>query len=176
MYYSKINILVLFSLFATLSSFAVAEPNFQGSGNEAGNVNSYITYPELSSSDLEYRLGKKRIFRVSYGSGIDISSFSAVLNGKDISRRFHPEAGDAEHVYLPLRKGINTLRFKISDKGDERNGVVPNWDVDEFSISLKGLQVTPRYLEAPNGFEKVVIPPARMSNTNRPVTIDKSKR
>lgn len=176
MNYSKINLAVFSSLFIVSSSFALEESNFLGDGNEGVTINSYMAFPEIASSNLEYRLGQKRIFKISYGNQIDKTTFSAVLNDKDISRRFHPVEGESEHVYLPLRKGANTLRLKISDKGDESNGVVPNWDIDEFSITLKGLEVIPRYLEPPKGFEKGEMPPARTGKDKRPVTIDKSKK
>lgn len=176
MNYSKMCLAVMGGLFIASSSYAIDDSNYQGSGDESGTVNSYMTYPTTSSSNIEYTLGKKRAFKITYGNVIDKTSFSFVLNGKDMSKRFHPVAGETEKVYFPLRKGINNLSFKISDYGDESNGVVPNWDIDEFSITLKGLEVTPRYLEPPQGFEKGAMPPARVSNSNRPEIINKSKR
>ena len=66
MNYSKICLVVMGGLFIASSSYALDDSNYQGSGDESGTVNSYMTYPAISSSNIEYTLGKKRAFKITY--------------------------------------------------------------------------------------------------------------
>jgi hypothetical protein len=52
---------------------------------------------------------------IFYGTGLNASSFGAVLNGVDVGAMFHPTPGGSETVVIPLAAGRNVL--KLSAKG-----------------------------------------------------------
>jgi hypothetical protein len=164
-----LKIILIAAAFLSVFTSSFAVESYQGSGNESDNINAYMIYPEISSSAISFQLAKKRSFKITYGTVIDVASFSVVLNGKDISRRFHPVAGETENIFLPLHKGLNNLVLKISDYGNESAGVVPYWDIDEFIITLNKMEVIPGFsLTAPPAFENEPLPPMRTKNNNRP--------
>jgi len=109
---------------------------YAGTGNETDGANHLLTYPDLLSENVVYYLGGKRKFVVEYGDKIDASTFQAVLNGADISKRFRPYPGTKQQVFLKLEKGDNVLRLKVADHGNASTNRAPYWDTDDFNISL----------------------------------------
>ena len=77
--------------------------------------------------------------RIHYDFLIDAASFSAQINGRDISSTFHPDdkAGVYEDIVLPLEGAITKLRFEVCDRyGKISDGSFnpDKCDVDLFEI------------------------------------------
>lgn len=51
---------------------------------------------------------------IFYGAGLNATSFSATLNGVNVSSTFHPTAGGSEVVTIPLVTGRNVLKLSAT--------------------------------------------------------------
>jgi hypothetical protein len=124
---------------------ANALAQFDGSdSNSEGEANQMLTYPKIETAELDYDMGGKRAFHIQFGDNINPATFSAMLNGEDITIHFSPRPGKKDSVGLNLKKGENILRLKVAGQGDSSTVYdVPEWDVDDFIIQLNGPKLTP---------------------------------
>ena len=172
------NYLCLIAIMPFMISNAWAnEVSFPGTGNEVGTADELLVYPGIDSSELTYNLGKKRTFTIRYGDNIDSQTFSAKINGVDITKKFHPIANTEENVFLRLKKGNNDLIISVSDFGDPNVEREPQTDEDNFTIQLDGTVNNAKSMSSPPpGLKKIELPPTAAANSKRPVFIDKSER
>ena len=132
------------------------ETSFPGTGRESPDTNLLISYPALTEEYIEYRLGGPRHFVVDFAPEIDPSSFSATLNGRDISARFKARPGTRRNIYLHLKPGENMLDLHVASVKDDKTGAV-RWDDDQFVVELRnGMGVGAVMTEPPAGL--VVVP------------------
>lgn len=142
-------------LFAACVLFSAQTPaqeaGFHGTGRESPDTNRLLSYPELTDEHVEHRLGGPRHFVVDFAPDIDPSSFSATLNGRDISARFKARPGKRRNVYLHLKPGENALELHVASVTDDKTGSV-RWDDDQFVVELRnGVGVGAVVTEAPGG-------------------------
>ncbi len=114
----------------TLVATSVADPNvrnsavqtldvigaftFDGGGQRPRDVNKFLTYSNPTDSPVTLPPDIS-VFPLSlaYGPTTIPATFSATLNGTDISGLFHPQAGTFETVMVPLASGKNLLVLQI---------------------------------------------------------------
>lgn len=89
-----------------------------------------IRFPDVSrGGEWHVTHGTERPLRVHYDAHIEPKTFRATLNGKDVSRLFHPASRDrGEAVRLPLNMGENTLRIEVNSReaaADPRSALLP---------------------------------------------------
>ncbi|MHB8455608.1 MAG: hypothetical protein ACYDDO_13155 [Acidiferrobacterales bacterium] len=101
-------------------------------GGQSKQVNAFLQYSspaaariKVSANVTSYRIA------IQFGSTILPATFSAALNGNDVSTLFTPVAGTSESVTVPLQPGSNKLLFKV--QGVEINGHTAT-DRDSFTI------------------------------------------
>lgn len=88
---------------------------FDGGGQRPKDVNHFLTYANPTSTTTPVPLGTASFpLMVFYDSRDIASTFTAVLNGSDISSMFHPAPGTFEVVNVPLIGGSNVLKLSIS--------------------------------------------------------------
>jgi hypothetical protein len=87
---------------------------FAGSGGKTDEVNGFLAYANPASVETRLRAGTTSFpLVVFYGARIQPVTFSALLNGDNISGRFTPEPGGSQIVRLPLAAGLNTLVLSV---------------------------------------------------------------
>ncbi|HEX5339806.1 MAG TPA: hypothetical protein VFX47_02885 [Gammaproteobacteria bacterium] len=101
-------------------------------GGQSKQVNGFLEYssPAAARVKVSANVTSYRIV-LQYGSTIVPTTFSATLNGNDVSNLFHPQSGTTETVTVPLQAGSNKLLFKI--QGVETNGHTAT-DRDSFTL------------------------------------------
>jgi hypothetical protein len=87
---------------------------FDGGGQRPVDVNKFLSYikPTLARTKLPSGTTSYAL-TLYYGSSVIPATFSATLNGLDISPRFTPTAGTWESVTLDLQPGSNVLRLSV---------------------------------------------------------------
>lgn len=112
--------------------FTALDGNFDGKGQRPSGVNKFISYVTPTQGRTTLARGtiipplvndpKRTIFRLVliYDKAIISSTFSAVMNGKDIKSLFHPAPGHAETVWLELDPGSNTLVISVDGNLENR--------------------------------------------------------
>lgn len=99
------------------------EPKFtggyDGGGQRPHDVNKFLAYSNPSQARTSLPLGTTD-FRLSiyYNSTIQPGSFSADLNGVDITPIFNPAADASEVITIPLQSGRNVLKLSIDGMVD----------------------------------------------------------
>jgi len=87
---------------------------FAGGGQRPRDVNQFLTYISPSDSPTSLPAGMTSFpLQIVYGSPIIPSTFSAVLNGADITSLFTPVPGTLERINLALQSGRNVLRLSV---------------------------------------------------------------
>jgi hypothetical protein len=90
------------------------EGGFNGGGQRPRDVNRFLSYGNPGDSPVSLAAGTTTFpLLVFYAPSTIPSSFSAVLNGADVTAMFHPQAGGGEIVNLPLVPGSNVLKLSI---------------------------------------------------------------
>lgn len=69
---------------------------------------------------------------IFYSNAVTPTSFSATLNGTDVSSSFHPQPGTSEAVSIPLQAGRNLLDLQID--GNLPNRVATDTDRLVFDV------------------------------------------
>jgi hypothetical protein len=107
--------------------------SFSGGGGRS-SVDLFLSYSApverqttLPPGATEYTL------MIFYGGTIIPSTFSAVLDGEDISHLFKPRPGEVETVSLPLQAGRNVLLLKVDGEDRERIGT----DRDRLTFTVR---------------------------------------
>lgn len=154
---------------------AAGEAVYPGNGNEPQGAEALLVYPDITSDTLVYHLGQPRHFRIRYAGNIDPATFSAELNGRDVSKRFRPVPGSEQNVFLRLKRGENQLFLQIA--GEDTEVGTAYADLDVFNLELKGPHTRGGLRDAPPpGFEHRTLPPAPAEVPGKPNLIDKSER
>jgi hypothetical protein len=83
---------------------------YNGGGQKPPTVNKFLTYarPTAHSTDIPYGVSVYPVV-IYYGKTMLPQTFTATLNGANITSKFHPASGTHEIVSLVLPKGSNTL-------------------------------------------------------------------
>ena len=106
---------------------------FDGGGQRPRDVNKFLTYGNPSESQTSLPAGTTTFALVIfYANGVLPATFTADLNGVDVSSMFHPVAGSSEVVNLPLASGRNVL--KVSIDGQLPNRVATDSDRLVFQV------------------------------------------
>lgn len=152
--YAQVRPCMALSTFDSPGREVPVRPALPGSGNESQGADELLTYPGMTDTHLvSYQFGKGVAIRVHYSERVDIRTFSATLNGRDVSERFaagkmkklRPDSMDKRPMIdgvdgvigLPLKPGDNVLVLKIAELDDPALGHAPYWDEDVFHITLK---------------------------------------
>lgn len=107
-----------------------------GKGQRSSDVNTFLKYANptdattvsLPANTVNYQLA------VVFGSSINPDSFSAILNGVDISNQFTVASGITSVVNLPLDSGRNTLVISVDGlRTDGRTAT----DTDRLTFVVK---------------------------------------
>ena len=73
-----------------------------------------LTYVTPAASHVSLPAGATSfLLTLSYGSTTQPASFSAVVNGLDVTGLFHPAPGAMETVRLDLKSGSNVVKLSI---------------------------------------------------------------
>jgi len=87
---------------------------FLGGGQRPRDVNHFLTYANPTSSETDLPAGTTSVpLLIFYDAQVIAATFSATLNGTDVTGLFHPAAGTFERVDVPLLSGSNVLLLKI---------------------------------------------------------------
>ena len=90
---------------------------FDGGGETPSDVNEFLTYANPIAAQTTLRAGKTPFpLIIFYGATIDPPSFTATLNGANISRRFKPIPGRYQVIPLKFALGSNTLIPSVQGK------------------------------------------------------------
>lgn len=151
--YVEIRPCMAMSVFDAPGHAVPVRPALPGTGNESQGADELLTYPGMASMNLtRYQFGKGVAIQVHYSERADLRTFSARLNGQDVSERFaagqvqkRPEMmserpmidGVDGVIGLPLQPGDNVLVLKIAEQDDPMLGHAPYWDEDVFHIEIK---------------------------------------
>jgi hypothetical protein len=88
---------------------------FSGGGQRPKDVNQFLSYISPADSPVSLPAGMLSFpLHVVYGQTVIPATFSAVLNGIDITSLFKPTAGTFERINLPLQHGRNVLKLSVS--------------------------------------------------------------
>lgn len=168
---------LIFAMSFVPSVGVIGSEVYTGNGGEPSGADEFIVYPGMSSDIIEYRLGQKRHFYIRYNENIDPETFSADLNGKDISRKFHPVPGSEEDVFLHLKPGENELNIQIAGHYFSESGETTSaGDLDVFTIKLNPPLLKANMLTTPPpGIDVLELPPSAADNSRRPVFIIKTQ-
>jgi len=108
---------------------------FDGGGETPSDVNEFLTYANPIAAQTTLRPGKTPFpLIIFYGAAIDPASFTATLNGANISRRFKPIPGRYQVVPLKFALGSNTLILSV--RGKTAGGQTAT-DADQFGFSVR---------------------------------------
>jgi hypothetical protein len=92
----------------------IAPFTFDGGGQRPKDVNQFLTYSNPADSPVSLPTDASTFpLSVAYGLTTVPASFSATLNGTDVSAQFHPQPGTFETVSIPLQPGRNLLVLQI---------------------------------------------------------------
>ncbi len=94
---------------------------YDGGGQRPRDVNKFLSYGNPSESQTQLPAGTQTFpLLIFYASATDPSTFSAVLDGNDITALFNPQPGTSEIVELPLGSGRNVLKVSIDGQLPKR--------------------------------------------------------
>lgn len=80
-----------------------------------GNTSGLLSFAAPLALETQLPAGTMSTpVEIFYANGLKPRSFSAKLNGKDISRQFRPRGGTHETVLVPLQSGDNLLQIEVS--------------------------------------------------------------
>lgn len=166
---SKKNYILLFGTIAMMhTGLSIGVELYPGNGNEPGDANNLIVYPDLATNVIKYNLGQKRHFYIRYSETIEPATFSADLNGKDISKKFHPVPGSEEDVFLHLKPGENELSIQVVGYNSSGPGAKSSYaDLDTFIVKLNPPLTKANMLTTPPpSIETVELPPPAPATKN----------
>jgi hypothetical protein len=96
---------------------------FNGGGQRPTDVNLFLTYAIPTSSPVSLPTGTSSfLVMIAYSANTIPTTFSATLNGVNISSQFHPQPGTFETVTVSLQSGRNDLLISID--GNRTDGHV----------------------------------------------------
>jgi len=105
---------------------------FSGGGQKKV-VDELLSYSRPASRQTQLPAGTTSYaVMIFYGSGLNSSSFQAVLNGVDITSSFHPAPGTSENVTIPLVSGRNVVKLSASGTVGSRSSS----DADQLVLKV----------------------------------------
>jgi hypothetical protein len=111
----------------------VVRGGFDGGGQRPKDVNKFLTYATPTSAKTVLTGGiTSYSVVIFYAPTVISSSFTATLNGTDVSALFHPQPGTHEVVNLSLDPGSNVLLLSID--GNLPTRVATDTDRLTFSV------------------------------------------
>lgn len=119
---------------ATQSFDVLPAFSFNGGGQRPPDVNLFLTYASPTDSPVTVTGGTTFPVTLAYSPAVIPSSFSAMLNGADVTGLFHPVPGTFETVTLSLQAGKNTLILTID--GTRSDGHVAK-DTDRLVFNVQ---------------------------------------
>jgi len=106
---------------------------FDGGGQNPASVNTFLSYSKLASSRTTLPAGTQTYTIVIFYSPVVMpGTFSATLNGSNVTSMFHPQPGTSEAVAVPLQAGRNLLDLQI--QGSLPNRVATDTDRLVFDV------------------------------------------
>ncbi|HLZ08549.1 MAG TPA: hypothetical protein VKT80_08180, partial [Chloroflexota bacterium] len=102
----------------TVSTIGPIDPSdanlFNGGGQQPAEVNKFLRYAQPLDNRVKLAAGTRSYaVIVYYGPTIISSTFNATLDGADITSQFHPIAGSAEVVTIPIGTGTTKLHLSV---------------------------------------------------------------
>jgi hypothetical protein len=87
---------------------------FDGGGQRPRDVNKLLSYINVTGASTDLPLGATSFtLNVLYGRTVVPATFSATLNGADVSALFNVSPGTSQRVTLPLGRGRNVLELGV---------------------------------------------------------------
>lgn len=111
-----------------------APPGPPGTPESAQQNNNLLQFEHIAGDVIYLPVNSRFMGTIIYGDGIDAETFSATLNGVDVSGMFHPSKGKKENVDLPLELGANELILSILE--ERVAGMQPIGDVDKLTLRV----------------------------------------
>jgi len=106
---------------------------FDGGGQRPRDVNKFLSYGNPASTSTTLPPGTTTFpLAIFYSVQVLPATFSAVLNGVDVTAEFHPAAGSSEVVTLSLPPGRNVLKLSIDGQLPTRVAT----DTDRLVLSI----------------------------------------
>jgi hypothetical protein len=93
---------------------------FDGGGQQPAEVNKFMRYVAPTQSRNKVPANTTYTVVVYYGATINAATFSATLDGVDITSRFHPVPGGADAVKIAI--GTATTKLHLSVDGTKASG------------------------------------------------------
>ena len=101
---------------------------------QAAEVDEFLTYIAPGKRSTTLPAGTSRYtLMLSYGATVLPGTFSATLNGADVTSRFRPAAGGLDRVALDLAPGRNVLLLSV----DGMKGARQATDRDRLTIEVQ---------------------------------------
>ncbi|SRR5712692_2065327 len=102
---------------STTTTIAPFEPVdadlYDGGGQQPAEVNKFLRYATPKDNRVKLPAGTTSTYViVYYGKTIDATTFSATLNGANITSQFHPIPGTAEAIKIPI-SGTTKLHLEV---------------------------------------------------------------
>lgn len=96
--------------------------------------NDLLNFENITTDYVFLPIGEKFVATVAYGDRIDIETFSAKLNGVDISHLFNPRTNSTEDIELMLELGNQELT--MSALSERTAGEKLAGDVDRVTVRV----------------------------------------
>lgn len=93
---------------------------YDGGGQQPAEVNKFLRYASPLDNRVKVPANSTQTVIVYYGTTITPSTFTATLDGVDISSRFHPLPGGADVVNISI--GTSTTKLHLSVDGTKASG------------------------------------------------------
>jgi len=102
-------------------------------GGQSASADQLLTYARPGQRQTTLPAGTTQYsMMVSYAPGLDVTSFTAELNGAGVASLFHPTPGGSETVLIPLGPGRNVL--KLTARGVANGRSVSDADQLVFKV------------------------------------------
>lgn len=111
----------------------------------AEDINQLLTYKGISDEISLPPGARSYFFQVWFNKKIDPTNVIVTLNGQDISDLFVAEQDESNFVDLPLMEGPNKLELRAAESIEHNSGLTPQWDYDNFIITVKSHREKPRF-------------------------------
>ncbi len=117
----------------TVGSTIAVDGGFDGGGQRPRDVNRFLSYGSPGESQTSLPAGTTQTtVLVFYGATVLPATFSATLNGQDVTALFQPVAGGSDRVTLDLAAARNVLKLSID--GELPNRVATDTDRLVFKV------------------------------------------
>ena len=93
---------------------------FDGGGQQPAEVNKFLRYAAPNASRNKVPANSTYTVIVYYGNTIQHATFTAMLDGVDVTSRFHPLPGGADAFTIPI--GTSTTKLHLSVDGTKASG------------------------------------------------------